>query len=94
MGWFPNRLSAAWPGFRSMCQLVGLLPWRGSKVVRPLIDPELCMPATDPRLSSSPSVRAGWGLSFVLNGGVPSACREGFAVTAGGWRWRPETSVS
>jgi hypothetical protein len=66
-----------------MCQLVGLLPWRGAKEVRPLIDPELCMLATDPRLGSSQSVRAGRGLSFVLNGGVPSACREGFAVMAG-----------
>jgi hypothetical protein len=46
MGWLPNRLPAAWPGFRSMCQPVGLCPWRGSKEVRPLIDPELGMPAT------------------------------------------------
>jgi hypothetical protein len=52
MGWLPNRLPAAWPGFRSMCQPVGLLPWRGSKEVRPLIDPELGMPATGSRLSS------------------------------------------
>jgi transposase len=35
-----------------MCQPVGLLPWRGSKEVRPLIDPELGMPATDPCLGS------------------------------------------
>jgi hypothetical protein len=61
MGWLPNRLLAARPGFRSMCQPVGLLPWRGAKEVRPLIDPELGMPATDPRLSSSQSVPAGFG---------------------------------
>ena len=35
-----------------MCQPVGPLPWRGSKEVRPLIDPELGMPATGPRMSS------------------------------------------
>jgi hypothetical protein len=52
MGWLPNRLPAAWPGLRTMCQPVGLLPWRGSKEVRPLIDPELGMPATGSRLSS------------------------------------------
>jgi hypothetical protein len=48
MGWLPNRLPAAWPGLITMCRLVGLLPWRGSKAVRPLTDPELGMPATDP----------------------------------------------
>src|SRR5215475_11053823 len=53
MGWLPNRLPAVWPGLRTMCQPVGPLPWRGSKEVRPLIDPELGMPATDPCLSSS-----------------------------------------
>jgi hypothetical protein len=52
MGWLPNRLPAVWPGLISMCQPVGPLPWRGSKEVRPLIDPELGMPATDPRLST------------------------------------------
>src|SRR5215472_8184594 len=31
-----------------MCQPVGPWPWRGSKEVRPLIDPELGMPATGP----------------------------------------------
>jgi hypothetical protein len=48
MGWLPNRLPAAWPGLITMCQPVGPLPWRGSKEVRPLIDPELGMPATGP----------------------------------------------
>jgi hypothetical protein len=52
MGWLPSRLPAAWPGFRSMCRRVGLLPWRGSEEVWPLIDPELGTPATDPCLSS------------------------------------------
>ena len=46
MGWLPNRLPAVWPGLISMCQPVGPLPWRGSKEVRPLTDPELGMPAT------------------------------------------------
>ena len=49
MGWLPNRLPAAWPGLITMCRPVGPLPWRGSKEVRPLIDPELGMPATGPR---------------------------------------------
>src|SRR5215475_5051408 len=53
MGWLPNRLPAVWPGLRTMCQPVGPLPWRGSKEVRPLIDLELGMPATDPCLCSS-----------------------------------------
>ena len=35
-----------------MCQLVGPLPWRGSKEVRPLIDLKLGMPATGPRMSA------------------------------------------
>jgi hypothetical protein len=48
MGWLPNRLPAAWPGLITMCQPVGPLPWCGSKEVRPLTDPELGMPATDP----------------------------------------------
>ena len=52
MGWLPNRLPAAWPGLITMCQPVGPLPWRGSKEVRPLIDPELGMPATGPHMSS------------------------------------------
>jgi hypothetical protein len=46
MGWLPNRLPAAWPGLITMCRPAGPLPWRGSKEVRPLTDPELGMPAT------------------------------------------------
>jgi transposase len=52
MGWLPNRLPTTWPGLITMCQPVGPLPWRGSKEVRPLTDPELGMPATGPHMSS------------------------------------------
>jgi hypothetical protein len=52
MGWLPNRLPAGVVWLDIDVPACRALPWRGSKEVRPLIDPELGMPATGSHLSS------------------------------------------
>ena len=54
MGWLPNRLPTVVVWLQIDVPACRALPWRGSKEVRPLIDPELGMPATGSPAGAQP----------------------------------------